>query len=666
MTNTKWEATTNAANEAIGTLDQAIADLTKYRDAATAEISKYLRVDSSKGVELDLDAIRATLTRPYTILPINEHEAWLIHWRGIKMPIFGWVISQEPAFIKAKVTRSMDLLTPLPGWMKDEMGWKPPEHKAMIDGTRTGISLTDGDETSFKRKYGQHLGGKQADGTFKIKGGGAWIKLVAALVRDGILPYTPQPVSKEHWNADAHNPDILAEVVSKKQTEAGADYIFRAVKEFREKGAVLVNYPPGSGKTLTTCVILNHFIGRVLILGDSTMLVDQWRDRIQVLAANTKAKIVCSTYQGAAKYLNGEWDLIIYDESQRVPANTFSKLAFAKTKYRLGLTGTPWREDERQHLIVALSGFPVAIRWAELITSGALHRPRIIVATVSTETAKTGYVKSLIAKRKGRALIFCDWIEQGQALADALDVPFIHGGTARKLEKVQESEVCVVSRIGDRGISLPDLRLVIEVAGAGSAREQFAQRVGRLLHGEFEGEFVTVFTPAEAQKYRGRIFGVEAELAGEVDIEFVTIGDVKEIEPRARSFKPSKAKSIYKGSHIVAARAPAQKPVKEIDEIAQTLNMPSVAAKISMAKKSVGVNSVPYVERVIRYCWSAALSPKDMVEGLALTGKNAISELSSACKGAEKVGLLTVDEQGRYKVNQDEIQRLKVLSGLRK
>lgn len=190
-----------AASGAINTINESIALLTKYRDSATAEIAKYLRIDA--GIELDIDAIQATLTRPYTLLPINEHEAWLIHWRGVKMPIFGWVVAQEPAFIKAKVTRSMDLLTPLPIWMKDELGWKPPAHKAVIDGTRTSLQLTDGDSDTFRKRYGHHLGAKQADGSYKIKGGDAWIKLVAALVRDGILPYAPTPVHHDHvigWN----------------------------------------------------------------------------------------------------------------------------------------------------------------------------------------------------------------------------------------------------------------------------------------------------------------------------------------------------------------------------------------------------------------------------------------------------------------------------------
>jgi superfamily II DNA/RNA helicase len=236
-------------------------------------------------------------------------------------------------------------------------------------------------------------------------------------------------------------------------------------------------------------------------------------------------------------------------------------------------------------------------------------------------------------------------------------VPFIHGGTARTLEKVQESDVCVVSRIGDRGISLPDLRLVVEVAGAGSAREQFAQRVGRLLHGEFEGEFVTVFTPEEAAKYRGRIFGVEAELAGEVDIEFVTVGEVKEAVIRVREVGGSNRTRV------------AQKPAsvsKETDEIAHILSTPAVAAKITQAKKLVGERTEPYVERVVRYCWNAALSAKEISEGLGIVDNATRSRMSSACGAAFKVGLLVVDDQKRYKVDAEEIRRLKVLSGLRR
>lgn len=657
----KIEQKLAGAQDALATLSKTIADLKEYQDVATGEIAQYLRMD--KGIELDIEAIRATTTRPYTLLPIDEHEAWLVHWRGVKMPIFGWVVAQEPAFIKARVTRSMDMLTPLPTWMKTELGWKPPAHAAVIDGTRTQIRVTDGDEDSFKRKYGAHLGGKK-DGAFAIKGGDAWLELVAALVRDGILPYAPRPVEKENWNTKASYPELLTELINKKQTKAGGEYIQRAIDEFKAFGAVLVNYPPGSGKTLTGCSILNHFIGRVLILGDSTMLIEQWNDRVKALAPDSKADITISTYQGAGKYLDQEWDLIIFDEAQRLPAKTFSKLAFVKTKYRLGLTATPWREDKYQHLIVALCGKPVAIRWAELVNSGALRRPRIVVATVQNDAAKNPYVKSLVAQAKGRVMVFCDGLEQGQALADQLDVPFIHGETKRKLERLQESPVAVVSRVGDRGVSMPDLRMAIEVAGAGASREQFAQRVGRLLHAEFNGEFVTVFTPEEAERYRGRIFGVEAELAGEVDIEFISVGNVVDAE---RTFKHrasrGAARPVARSTPRTTPRAVERaEPAKALDPIDADLQLPAIATKIEHAKKISGKNAAQYTEAMMRLCWDARFSPQEIAEGKGLKDPKAKFRFSASLKGLVEAGLMVVDDDGRYAVDQGAIKRLKVLS----
>lgn len=634
-----WTESLESLQAALARAEQARAELERFETQAAADIAKYARQPG--GIELDVDAIKATVTRPYTLLPINEHEAHLIHWRGIKLPIFGWVLKQEPAFTVARVTRSMDLLTPLPAWMKNELGWKPPEHTALIDGTRTALRITSGDETAFKKKYGAHLGARNADGTYKIKGGDAWIKLVAQMVRDGILPYSPQPVAAEHWDPQATVPFRLRH------------YQQQALDEFRAKGAVLVNYPPGAGKTYIACAVLNHFRGRTLILADTTILVEQWRDRVKQFAP--EANVTISTYQGAQKYLDQEWDLIIPDEAQRLPANTFSKLAFVKTKYRLGLTGTPWREDDRQHLIVALSGFPVAIRWAELVNAGVLKRPRIIVATVPNENAKTQYVRSLVAKRKGRVIIFCDWIEQGNALANALAVPFIHGETRNKLERLHESEVAVVSRIGDRGLDLPDLKLVIEVAGQGAAREQFAQRVGRLLHGEFEGEFHTVFTPEEAEKFRPRVFGVEAELAGEVDIEFVQVGNIVERPEAIRLIAPRK--SVRNTVHSTKGTGTA-KPQSEMDTM---LDNPAVAKLIADADSKAGVKARGYVRNAIKITWDSPVTLEELRIGKGI-GEEGMKRYRAGFREAAKVGLVQDLGGGRYLADKGKIKKLVELS----
>lgn len=100
--------------------ENALAVLAQYETDTAAKIAKYLRAEG--GVELDVDAIKQTVTRPYTLIPQNEQKALLVHWRGVKLPIFGWVKKQEGAFTIAEVSRGMDLLTPFPEWLKSEMG----------------------------------------------------------------------------------------------------------------------------------------------------------------------------------------------------------------------------------------------------------------------------------------------------------------------------------------------------------------------------------------------------------------------------------------------------------------------------------------------------------------------------------------------------------------
>lgn len=42
-----WQSTLSSAHSAVETIEQAIAELTTYRDQATAEIAKYLRALSN-------------------------------------------------------------------------------------------------------------------------------------------------------------------------------------------------------------------------------------------------------------------------------------------------------------------------------------------------------------------------------------------------------------------------------------------------------------------------------------------------------------------------------------------------------------------------------------------------------------------------------------------
>jgi hypothetical protein len=631
-------------------VNRTLSFLAEYRDTQTAQVAKWLRVGKS-GLELDKEMIELTLIKPYTVIPISQNEAWLIQWAGIKMPVLGYVVGKDGPFIKSKVSRSMDLITPFPQYIKDEMGWKAPEHSATIDSTYTGVRLTGGDEGSFRKRYGQFLSGKQkgSEDVYNIRPGDAWIKLVSALIGDGILPYTPKPVGSEYWDSNAKFSEKLLEILKKVNWKKDRPYIERAVAEWKRTGAMLFNIPPSGGKSLIFYIILTHFKGKVLLFADTRPLTDKWKRDLELICPN--ADVTVSTYQGASKYKDGDWDLILFDEAHRIPADSFSKIAFFKTSFRAGATGTAWREDKRQHLIVALCGKPFYIPWEELIRAGVIKKPRIFIAIVKNDAAKLSFTKTLVAERKGKTLIFCDWINMGNEYGKALDVPFVHGETKNQLQVIEQSEVVVASKVADKGLSMQNLRLVIEVAFQGKSREQFGQRVGRLLHGDFAGIFYTVFTQQEMEAYRSRIYGVELELAGEVDIEYLYIGDIKE-KPIADKRSRVRPKS---------AAPKVAKPEKQLDEIGKILANESVQAKIKAAELKGYKIVSSYLKQIMRYLWKLNLSHEELVDALAITGDTASRTLKAGCESLVKQKLL-ISDKGKYRVDHEYLDRLVILS----
>ena len=56
----------------------------------------------------------------------------------------------------------------------------------------------------------------------------------------------------------------------------------------------------------------------------------------------------------------------------------------------------------------------------------------------------------------------------------------------------------------------------------------------------------------------------------------------------------------------------------------------------------------------------------EIAEVRGLTGARTLTRWASVCSASEKVGLLTVNEDGKYMVNHKEIERLKALSNLRR
>ncbi|MEF8901525.1 MAG: DEAD/DEAH box helicase [Halovenus sp.] len=309
------------------------------------------------------------------------------------------------------------------------------------------------------------------------------------------------------------------------------DYQQSWVSRFLEqKSGVLVG-PPGSGKTVTALAILAAIEGETLILVPGRELAGQWRE--ELLAHTSLSPDQVGEYHGGEKAIqpvtiatyrtagmdrhrqlfdSREWGLIIYDEVHHVPAPVHRRSADLQTRHRLGLSSTPIREDDRETDIFTLIGPPIGTDWDALFEAGFVAEPEVEIRYVPWDSEETGnrYVSSeghgrrqvaatnpakldevqhLLATAGDRqALIFVEYLDQGQAYADALGVPFISGEMPHhRREKYFEQfrngtlPTLVVSRVGDEGIDLPSAELAIIASGLGGSRRQGTQRAGRTM-----------------------------------------------------------------------------------------------------------------------------------------------------------------------------------------
>ena len=296
------------------------------------------------------------------------------------------------------------------------------------------------------------------------------------------------------------------------------------------KSGVLVG-PPGSGKTVAAMGVMADVGGETLVLVPSRELAGQWRERI--LADTTLLPDQVGEYHGGEKTVrpvtiatyriagmdrhrslfdSRKWGLIVYDECQRVPSPVSRRSADLQTRHRLGLSATPVRGDDLEDRIYTLIGPPIGTDWEALFDAGYVAEPEVEIRYLpwASETHKNEYgvseghekrqlaatnpakireIEAILRNNPGsKAIVFVEFLEQGEAMAEALGVPFISGETpharrSRLFDRFRSGELdtVVVSRVGDEGIDLPDAEVAVAASGLGGSRRQGAQRAGRTM-----------------------------------------------------------------------------------------------------------------------------------------------------------------------------------------
>ena len=122
--------------------------------------------------------------------------------------------------------------------------------------------------------------------------------------------------------------------------------------------------------------------------------------------------------------------------------------------------------------------------------------------------AKLRELEALLQEDK-RTIIFSDSIEMGKNIETRFKVPFVSGETKNNMDTITANRTVVVSRVGDEGMSLPDIERVIEVSWLGGSRRQELQRTTRLLHSQTEEqENHVLMTLEEYLRDRKRLFSI--------------------------------------------------------------------------------------------------------------------------------------------------------------
>jgi len=473
--------------ESLSLLDKLIENLKKERESLKIEIEK--KIEQLQIGKFKPDEIEEFLKEPYVIIPKRENEFYVIAPRWVDFQI-GWLERQTRSFNIFVVNKYMQWIAPIPEILRQKLKFPEPMPFKVYDGM-----LLTGEQYQDRawEKYKRHLSGRYGKDRIRIKKGHEF-KLIADLIEDGILPFIPRGIDEEdlrEWNGIKLR-----------------SYQEEAWKEFLSKGAIGIYWAFGSGKSLFGIYALARIKGKKLVVVPTLTLKEQWKERIKKFIPEYETEIDVETYHSYHKLRDKEFSLICYDECQHLPANTFIRLATLKTKYRLGFSGSPFREDKRENYIFALTGFPVGMSWDELLKLQVVRKPSFKLYLVKDNRAKIRKLDELL-KLPLKTIIFCDNINFGQRIAKNFNIPFVYGATKDRLEIIRNSDVSVVSRVGDEGISLSNLERVIEVAFLYGSRMQESQRFGRLMHSsKEEPEHIIIMTEEEFEKYQKRLYAI--------------------------------------------------------------------------------------------------------------------------------------------------------------
>jgi len=359
---------------------------------------------------------------------------------------------------------------------------------------------------------------------------------------------------------DVSQVDVPATIGGKDLRVYQLDAVKKSLQSIAEIRGALIQMPTGSGKTLVAEALIKVLtdIGKLktaFIIVESQDLLNQWADELSKVFGSDKigklyqnersVKEGCInvvTYQSLYKvvrtYLTNvrhsldvnenrlssiykEADFVLVDEAHHLPADSISAILTVNSKaVRVGLSATPFREDNRDLLLHSLTSVPVVrykmtdeifrkldvlvpvkvvnvlidfLDWqGDYVDDDNISASRVvkmssrIISEEPVQKLALYIAVKLHEKYKLPVIIHSPYARPLREMSDRFGVPLLEGQKTDAerevlLQKLRNNEIEVVlaTTLVDEGIDIPPLVGLVMML-PGSSRVKLVQRMGRL------------------------------------------------------------------------------------------------------------------------------------------------------------------------------------------
>ena len=226
------------------------------------------------------------------------------------------------------------------------------------------------------------------------------------------------------------------------------------------------------------------------------------------------------------KELMSEAKLIIIDEAHHVPASSVREILKAfPGNIRLGLSATPYRDDQKEYVIYSFLSDPVVkYRLKDFIKKGVLVPPTVKMVYIKPDVKcrkkgatymscaseiyedekSNSAIAEVIAKAEKPVLALFKTVKQLELVSEILNESGIEHVVLTGKNDLEEREevirgvnagkvqIVLATTIFDEGVDIPNIRSLV-LASGGKSKTKLLQRIGRSLRKATGKDNVTIY-----------------------------------------------------------------------------------------------------------------------------------------------------------------------------